>query len=581
MRRRLLRALPVLIVALAVATGLTPTVGAPAPVVESRSLALTSALSGHRVGPGWTTTVATGLPTQLVAFEWDGDPGGIVEVRAVHPDGRRGPWVEADGGPDDGPDPGSAEHNGRLAVGPVWLGAEGAGRVEVRVAEGTLLRLRLHAIRSEETGRQLLGADGAGAAVGRPAIIGRAQWGADESWRTCRPSYGSVRHAVVHHTAGSNNYAPHQSAAIVRAIYHYHARILGWCDVGYNFLVDRYGQVFEGRAGGISRAVIGAHAGGFNSASTGVSVIGEFGAVDLPDAAYRSLRRLLGWKLAYHDVAPDGHVTVTSHGSSRYRTGTQVRLATVNGHRDHSATACPGNRVYGLLPRLRADVRRDISEVHHRFLFGAPTDVPLACDWNGDGRDSPAVFRHGQFHIRNSPTTGPPDRVVLFGGPGDIPVCGDWNGNGTDTVGVVRGSLWLLRDRNTSGAAQRTFVFGDGLGHPVTGDWNGDGRDTPGSVGAGIWALRNRSDTGFAHHTFPYGENGDRPLVGRWEGRRGDRPGLVRLGTWYLRNSMTPGHADTRFRLGDATDHPLAGDWNGDGTDTFGVFRNGEWILQN
>src|SRR6266513_1044157 len=126
-----------------------------------------------------------------------------------------------------------------------------------------------------------------------PGIISRAAWGADESWRTyasgCngQPDYAdTVRYSVLHHTDTSNSYNPSDSAAIVRGIYQFHTHTNGWCDIGYNFLVDRYGQVFEGRAGGIGNPVIGAHAGGFNTQSTGVAIIGEFQDAGVPGPAY-------------------------------------------------------------------------------------------------------------------------------------------------------------------------------------------------------------------------------------------------------------------------------------------------------
>ena len=113
-----------------------------------------------------------------------------------------------------------------------------------------------------------------------PHVISRAQWGADEAMRCGNPVYDNgIRAAVVHHTAGSNDYAPQDSAGIVRSIYEYHARTLGWCDIAYNALVDKYGQVFEGRAGGMDRPVEGSHTGGFNRNTWGVAMMGNFDVV--------------------------------------------------------------------------------------------------------------------------------------------------------------------------------------------------------------------------------------------------------------------------------------------------------------
>src|SRR6185369_8022061 len=113
--------------------------------------------------------------------------------------------------------------------------------------------------------------------AGSPKIISRAGWRANDEILRGKPRYaGRVYFAVVHHTAGSNSYSAAQSPAIVRAIELYHVKANGWNDIGYNFLVDKYGQVFEGRYGGMERAVIGAHAEGFNTGSVGVAVIGNY-----------------------------------------------------------------------------------------------------------------------------------------------------------------------------------------------------------------------------------------------------------------------------------------------------------------
>ena len=125
----------------------------------------------------------------------------------------------------------------------------------------------------------------------RPAIVTRSAWRASESIRRGAPRYASaLRFAVVHHSAGSNSYTKAQSPAVVRAIQLYHVRGNGWDDVGYNFLVDRYGQVFEGRFGGIERNVIGAHAQGFNTGSVGVALLGNYDSIALSAAGAQRAR---------------------------------------------------------------------------------------------------------------------------------------------------------------------------------------------------------------------------------------------------------------------------------------------------
>ena len=134
--------------------------------------------------------------------------------------------------------------------------------------------------------------------AGSPSIVPRADWQADERIVRMHPLYApTLKLAVVHHTAGSNAYTPAQSAAIVRGIELYHVKGNGWSDIGYNFLVDRYGTVYEGRAGGMTRNVIGAHALGFNNGTAGVALIGNFQSTPPPPAMEDALARLLAWRL--------------------------------------------------------------------------------------------------------------------------------------------------------------------------------------------------------------------------------------------------------------------------------------------
>ncbi|MGH7357485.1 MAG: FlgD immunoglobulin-like domain containing protein, partial [Candidatus Rokuibacteriota bacterium] len=186
--------------------------------------------------------------------------------------------------------------------------------------------------------------------VGRPPIVRRSAWKADESIVRGAPSIADrLRFAVVHHTAGSNSYSAAQSAAIVRGIQRYHVLSNGWDDIGYNFLVDKYGRIFEGRGGGITRNVIGAHAGGFNTGSAGVAVIGIYQSASISSAARMALQNLLAWRLDVGHVRPRGLWDAVSGGSSRWDAGTRVRLRAVSGHRDTSLTSCPGNTIYGQL----------------------------------------------------------------------------------------------------------------------------------------------------------------------------------------------------------------------------------------
>jgi hypothetical protein len=189
----------------------------------------------------------------------------------------------------------------------------------------------------------------------QPAIVPRSQWADSGCTPQDTPDIGRhLQVAFVHHTVGSNSYAPSDSAGILRGICSYHINALGWDDIGYNFLVDRFGTVFEGRAGGIDRAVVGAQTAGFNSKSTGVAVMGTFTSTAPPKVVVDALTRLLAWKLDVHHVDPLGSSSVVSGGNDDHAAGERVTLRNVSGHRDAVATECPGNGLYPLLPSIAA-----------------------------------------------------------------------------------------------------------------------------------------------------------------------------------------------------------------------------------
>jgi uncharacterized protein with LGFP repeats len=189
-----------------------------------------------------------------------------------------------------------------------------------------------------------------------PNIISRAQWGADESIRCGNAVYDNgIRAAVVHHTAGSNDYAPQESAGIIRSIYEYHTRTLGWCDIAYNALVDKYGQVFEGHAGGVDKPVEGSHTGGFNRNTWGVAMMGNFDTVPPTPIQLRTTARLIGWRLGIDHIDPRGTVVLPSAGGSftKFPFGATPTLPTIFTHRDVGNTACPGDAAYAAMDQLR------------------------------------------------------------------------------------------------------------------------------------------------------------------------------------------------------------------------------------
>jgi hypothetical protein len=288
----------------------------------------------------------------LVGLHWQG--AGSVRFRTHRVGGFWSGWHAAAPEAEDRPDPASPE--ARRSAGwrlgsPWWVGS--SDRIEYRL-KGDVRRLRAYLVTSPGEG----GVSRTLSTAAVPPIVPRSGWHADESIRRAEPRYAdTLRFAVVHHTAGANDYSVEEAPAVVRAIELYHVKGNGWNDIGYNFLVDRFGTVYEGRYGGIDRNVIGAHALGFNTGSVGVALIGTYGAAAPSRGALDSLTRLLAWRLDLAHVDPTASLSVVSGGSERYRAGVTVRLRAISGHRDTGLTACPGDALYRRLDGLATSVR--------------------------------------------------------------------------------------------------------------------------------------------------------------------------------------------------------------------------------
>lgn len=189
----------------------------------------------------------------------------------------------------------------------------------------------------------------------RPRIVTRKGWGADEKLRERNFVYTkSVQAAFVHHSATGNNYTCKQAPSVLRSIYRYHVKSSGWRDFGYNFAVDKCGNIYEGRAGGVAKAVLGAHTRGFNTNSMGIAALGTYSQSTPPSAAVTAIARLTAWKLGLYGKDPRGKSTLTSGGGNLYKKGTKVKLNVISGHRDGFLTDCPGTRLYGKLGTARS-----------------------------------------------------------------------------------------------------------------------------------------------------------------------------------------------------------------------------------
>ena len=380
MRRRLLRAATAMSV---VAVGLV----APAPqpagpgavdiaVTEADIASVGGAHAEGRVGAASVSgtggaearTIKTD-PFRMVAISATGEHlegEDVLQIRTRNGDGVWSGWQDVAFIGDEAPEGAErrSQRQGWNWSAPIWTGE--ADRLQLRLPEDrdnsdqhehdevSLRRLRVHAI-DVPKGDVRPPADSAYAMAPDVAVISRSQWGADESLRRGTPSIAQqgVKMAFVHHTVHSNSYGPDEADDIIRGIYAFHTQSRGWNDIGYNFLVDRFGRVYEGRAGGIDRAVIGAHAEGFNANSTGVAVLGDHSSVDPGAAVIGALQQFLAWKLDVHHVDPRGWTNVVSRGSPKFPEGATVSLPTISGHRDTGVTSCPGGRLYSALQTLR------------------------------------------------------------------------------------------------------------------------------------------------------------------------------------------------------------------------------------
>jgi hypothetical protein len=286
----------------------------------------------------------------LVGMRWQGGLRPTIALRARRAGGHWTKWTAVPSDPEDAPD--KRKRGGFSA--PVWTGD--ADFVQYRLSR-RVPGLRLHFVDVTPSTRRALAARTAQTTTtpGQPAIQPRAAWGDEDCKPRSGPTYGDVQVAFVHHTVSANDYTAAEVPSIILSICRYHRNSNGWNDIGYNFLVDKFGTLWEGRAGGIDQAVVGAQAQGYNSHSTGIAEIGTHTDVPATSATLDALARLIRWKLPLHGAPTQGTVTLTSGGGSlnRYKAGTPVTLNRIAGHRDGDSTTCPGDALYAQLPDLR------------------------------------------------------------------------------------------------------------------------------------------------------------------------------------------------------------------------------------
>jgi N-acetylmuramoyl-L-alanine amidase len=336
----------------------------------------------------------------LVGVQWSGTDTARIELRARSVGGAWSPWVPASTlghGPDRAPT--GDERFGE----PVWTGP--ADQVQLRSAVG-VSGVRLHFV--DVPGEAALGVGvGAGVRVGvgdrlgvgtgvtasaaqalplaqpildtgpgQPPIIARQAWAQGHAPPQHLPVFATVKMAFVHHSVSANGYSAGEVPGILFGIFAYHVYVRGYWDIAYNFAVDEFGRIWEARAGGVDQPVMGAHAGGYNTESTGIVVLGNFTSLVPSAAALGALEHALAWKLSLHGVPTLGRVTVEVDPSGAvytpFRPGAHVSLPRVAGHRDGCTTSCPGNALYAQLPSMRPQIAGLAGTPARLRIYSAP-----------------------------------------------------------------------------------------------------------------------------------------------------------------------------------------------------------------
>jgi hypothetical protein len=329
-----------------------------------------------RLTAGDTGPIGAPREFTLVGVQWSQPAAARIELRTRSAGGHWSPWVSASVR---GHDPDRITTRGQFGE-PIWTGP--ADVVQLRSA-ASVEGVRVHFV-AEPAGDASDAIAHSAAALplaqpilhagpGQPAIVARVAWAHGHAPPRHVPEYGTVKLAFIHHSETPNGYRPGQVPSILRSIFVYHRYVRDYFDIAYNFAVDAFGGIWEARAGGIDQAVIGAHAGGYNTESTGIVVLGSFSATAPPPAAISALTQLLAWKLALHGVPALGRVPVlvTPDGApyTAFAPGSHVLLPRIAGHRDGDQTSCPGDALYARLPGIRPRVAA---------LSGSPAHLSIA-----------------------------------------------------------------------------------------------------------------------------------------------------------------------------------------------------------
>ena len=388
----------------------------------------------------------------VVGVTWDRGAvaaGATVQLREER-GGAWGPWQDLDADADEGPDPGTdAADDGRGGTSP-WITTADAVQTRIvgdTVGHGRAARFDVVDASTTTADRAVTAtpAGAADAASTTPTVYSRAQWGADESIRHAKVYEGVVKAAIVHHTVGSNNYTAAQVPSIIRGIYVFHTTGRGWGDIGYNFLVDRFGRSWEGRYGGITKPMVGAHAAPYNSQTTGVSVLGDFTSATPPAAVPTAVSKLIAWRLGIAGVDPSAKTTLDGYGTS----------PTVIGHRDVNQTSCPGAKLYAMLPSIRTR-----AHAYQGTMVYGPSIGRTSYAYGGDGttvRGTANGALSWKITVQNVCSSTP--MATLTGktsGPGAI--SRSWNGRDSRGAFVPPGTYRVTLSASSGSGTLATAV---------------------------------------------------------------------------------------------------------------------------
>ena len=445
------------------------------------------------------------------------------------------------------------------------------------------------------------------AVSGNAGIKPRSAWGAPESqtsWVIGNNTwFRDFQGVIIHHTAGSNVYSQAEVPSVIRGVFGYQAKTLGWGDIGYNVLIDKYGGRWEGRKYTLSspakQMVQGAHALPRNSGTMGISVLGNFVDVNPNSQILTAIEEVAAWKFIKAGIDPTSTspLKVPVAGEPSY-SGRPVLtpgapLPRVAAHKEVAATACPG-RIYNYMGEIRARVaslyRSGASvptssrmylndewsvKANIEFSWGLPTDDVYVGDWDGDGKDTVAIRRGNQFAFTNDTTPkGNPVFTMGYGDPGDTIIVGDWDGDGKDTIAIRRGKQYFIKNTLVTGVADQTVIYGLIDDEVYVGDWDGNRSDTFAVRRGSIYYVRNSMTSGVADQVVPYGKPEDETYIGRFSASaKGDSIAVRRGATYYVTDTIREGVADRELVYGRAGDMTYVGDWNGDQVDTLGVRR--------